>query len=91
MIYTVLSLVIFIQAAMIVGLVVTMVRQQNSLFRAAMSRTPGEYRKLEQAAAQKPTTPNPKSTFDEATALVLESVTSSGEARVPMPHGLGGN
>lgn len=81
-------LVILTLAATNVALVVVLVRQQNTLFRAAMSRTPGEYRKLE-SAARRPA-PQPK-VIDEATALVLESVTSSDDPREPMPHGLGGD
>lgn len=85
----ILLLVILVLAATNVALVTVLVRQQNTLFRAAMSRTPGEYRKLEQAA-QRPA-PQPKSGIDEATALVLESVMPSDEDyRTAMPHGLGG-
>lgn len=84
-----LLLVVLIEAATIVALVTVLVRQQNSLFRAAMSRTPGEFRKLEQAA-QRPA-PQPKPMIDEATALVLESVTSSDDSVARMPHGLGGD
>lgn len=81
-------LIILVLAALNVVLVVVLVRQQNTLFRAAMSRTPGEYRKLEREA-QRPV-PQHKG-IDEATALVLESVTSSSDGYHVMPHGLGGD
>jgi hypothetical protein len=80
-----LELVIGLQSALILGLVIVLVSQNARLMRAAMSRTPGEFRAAEKAAT-KPVSPQNKNLvdLDEATQLVLEAVS-------PMPHGLGGN
>lgn len=81
------EIVILIQSATIVALVVTVLRQQNKLFNAAMSRTPGEYRKLE--AKPRVEAPKPPDQVDEAAAMVIASM--AGDLPVPtMPHGLGG-
>ena len=83
-----LEIVIASQGLVILGLVAVVIRTHERLWRVAMSRTPGEYRTAEKDA-KKPASPKPQAMveLDEATQLVLESVTSSH----PMPHGLGGN
>lgn len=82
-----LEFVIAVQSLMILGLVGYIVSQNGRLMRAAMSRTPGEYRAAEKAT-RKPTPPPSKTLveIDEAAQLVLSSM-----AEMPtMPHGLGG-
>lgn len=57
----------------------------KGLLRAAMSRTPGEFRKMELEAKRPKADPTPKgSQVDEAAAMVLSSIQAT------MPHGLGG-
>lgn len=84
-----LELVIVTQTVIIVALAGFMMNQYGRLFRAAMSRTPGEYRAAEKETTRKaPTSPKNLVDLDEATQLVLESVTAGSS---PMPHGLGGD
>jgi len=74
----------------ILALVGYIVSQNARLMRAAMSRTPGEYRAAEKAAAKKmpvPTSPKNLVEFDEDVQKVLQAVSPSN----PMPHGLGGD
>lgn len=83
-----LELVIATQAVVIVALSGLLVSTHARLFRAAMSRTPGEFRKVEAQAR----TPKPQQTstlvgIDEAAQAVLESMAPAH----PMPHGLGGS
>lgn len=57
----------------------------KGLLRAAMSRTPGEFRKMEAETKRPKAEPAPKvSQVDEAAAMVLSSIQAT------MPHGLGG-
>lgn len=84
-----MEFVIATQAVVIIALSGILVRSYDRLFRAAMSRTPGEYRAAEREAARKPQTPAPNANLvgiDEAAQAVLESMASDH----PMPHGLGG-
>lgn len=83
-----LELVIGIQSLLILGLVVAVVSQNARLMRAAMSRTPGEFRAAERAVK---TPPSPKKSvdLDEDVQMVLRSVTAG--STNPMPHGLGGD
>lgn len=84
-----LEVVIATQAVVIVAMAGFMMNQYARLMRAAMSRTPGEYRTAEKDATRKPA-PTPSKNMvdlDEATQLVLASVSAGS----PMPHGLGGD
>lgn len=78
----------------VVGALVVLVAAQSALLgyifkglmRAAMSRTPGEYRKMELEAKKPKATPASQgSQVDEAAALVMSSIQAT------MPHGLGGS
>lgn len=83
-----MEFVIATQAVVIVALSGLLVSTHARLFRAAMSRTPGEFRKAE--AAPRAPKPQPNSTLvgiDEAAQAVLESMAATDH---PMPHGLGG-
>lgn len=83
-----IALVVGSQTLIIVALSAILIRTHERLWRVAMSRTPGEYRAAEKDAKRKITPPKSESVgdLDEATALVLASVTQGN----PMPHGLGG-
>lgn len=77
----------------VVGALVVLVAAQSALLgyifkglmRAAMSRSPGEYRKMELEAKKPKATPASQGSTDEAAALVLSSFQAT------MPHGLGGS
>lgn len=83
-----MEFVIVTQAVIIIALSGLILRTHDRLFRAAMSRTPGEYRAAERETVKKPQIPAPNAVvgIDEAAQAVLEAVTSGH----PMPHGLGG-
>lgn len=85
----------------VVGALVVVVVAQSALLgvifrgllRAAMSRTPGEFRKMELEAKKPKADPAPKvSQVDEAAAMVLSSFNEAVpySPQPTMPHGLGG-
>lgn len=84
-----MEFVIATQAVVIVALSGLLVSTHARLFRAAMSRTPGEFRKAEATpkAPKKAPVPSSLVELDEDMQAVLEAVTSGSS---PMPHGLGG-
>lgn len=73
-----LEFVIATQAVVIIGLAAILASTHARLFRAAMSRTPGEYRKAEaeKISRPKPVPSSSKGLVDEATATVLAAVSS---------------
>lgn len=79
-----LEFVVASQAVVIIALVGFVLNQQARLFRAAMSRTPGEYRIADERATRKPAPVKDSGGLDEDVKAVLEAVT-------PMPYGLGGD
>lgn len=83
-----MEFVIATQAVVIIALAGLLISTHARLFRAAMSRTPGEFRKAEAAPkAPKPLINQNLVGIDEAAQAVLESMSSDH----PMPHGLGGS
>lgn len=83
-----LEFVIATQAVVILGLAVILASTHARLFRAAMSRTPGEYRKAEADKKPQPRpAPASKGLVDEATAMVLAAVSS--DEGYPMPSWIG--
>ena len=83
-----MEFVIATQAVVIIALAGLLISTHARLFRAAMSRTPGEFRKAEAAPkAPKPLINQNLVVIDEAAQAVLESMASDH----PMPHGLGGS
>lgn len=70
-------------------LVVLLVRQNSVLFRAAMSRTPAEFRKFERDVRRPEKTALQQ--INEDAATILASMSDSDDTPLrPMPHGFGG-
>lgn len=82
-----MEIVIATQAVVIIALSGLILRTHDRLFRAAMSRTPGEYRAAERETVKAPPVPSNNNSvgIDEAAQAVIESMSAH-----PMPHGLGG-